>query len=126
MRGSEVELGTTYLVEVPQVLADDQRLTFGALRGARFPLTVTAIEEAVVEGIRSVLSPTTAVTLTAEQCRELGLPDGVYEIIGNLRKPDGTPITLPRIQTLSVPIGWLLPLSDEPSEGHWDATGSLW
>ncbi|MFK4088325.1 hypothetical protein ACI2LF_29700 [Kribbella sp. NPDC020789] len=126
MRSGEVEVGTTYLVEVPHVLEAERRLTFGALRGATFPLTVTTVEETEVEGIRSVLSPTTAVTLTADQCLELGLPEGTYEIIGNLRTPDGTPIVLPRVQTLTVPIGWLVPFTDDRPHGHWDATGSLW
>ncbi|WP_405064244.1 hypothetical protein OG474_22045 [Kribbella sp. NBC_01505] len=126
MLWGEVEVGTTYLVEVPHVLEGDQRLTFGALRGATFPLTVTGLEESAAEGVRSVLSPTTAVTLTAEQCQELGLPEGTYEIIGNLRTPDGTPIVLPRVQTLTVPTEWLVPFTDDRSQGHWDATGSLW
>ncbi|TDD51255.1 hypothetical protein E1263_30250 [Kribbella antibiotica] len=126
MLNGEVEVGTTYLVEVPHVLEADHRLTFGALRGATFPLTVTALEASEAEGIRSVLSPTTAVTLTVEQCRELGLPEGEYEIVGNLRMPDGTPIVLPRVQTLTVPIAWLVPFTDDRPSGHWDATGSLW
>ncbi|TDC22824.1 hypothetical protein [Kribbella albertanoniae] len=125
LRG-EVEVGTTYLVEVPHVLEGDQRLTFGALRGATFPLTVTGLEESAAEGVRSVLSSTTAVTLTAAQCVELGLPEGDYEIIGNLRTADGTPIVLPRVQTLTVPVEWLVPFTDERPHGHWDATGSLW
>lgn len=143
MRTRDIEIGETYQIEIPWQLPESryphptttvadvaawwQLIT---LRGTRFALSVIGIDPTgarpTVDGIRSVTSTGAVVALTPEQCLQLGLPIGAYEIVGHLQTTAGDPVRLPEVQTLTVPTRWLHPLDEQRPPTHRDVDRTSW
>ncbi len=133
MRTRDIEVGCTYMVLVPQRLPRSRypdcdqpgSLTWAWswLRGGRFRLTVTEVDDTsdptIVEGLRITANSRIAVVLTTEQANELGLPVGVFRVRGTLFDGEDRPVRLPEVEPLRVPARWLRPV-EQPCFTHRD------
>ncbi|WP_280312208.1 hypothetical protein [Nocardia abscessus] len=133
MRTRDIEVGCTYMVLVPQRLPRSRypdcdqpgSLTWAWswLRGGRFRLTVTEVDDTsaptIVEGLRITANSRIAVVLTADQANELGLPVGVFRVRGTLFDGEDRPVRLPEVEPLRVPARWLRPV-EQPCFTHRD------
>ncbi|ELT44845.1 hypothetical protein G205_09173 [Arthrobacter nitrophenolicus] len=131
-------MGETYRVEVPQRLPPELSVPLWAavdwpalmlLQGCWFELTVLDIEAtrapATVHGIRLLRRTDVVLPLNSAQVAELGLPAGSYEIAGHVRPlDDEAVVSMPAVQTVTMPVRWLHTLASKPSRDHRDASYS--
>jgi hypothetical protein len=105
MRTRDVQVGQTYLVEIPHRLPHScypRRDAAGGvtnwwrldwLRGCRLRLSVTAVDPEstppMVDGLHVVRDSYVEIDLSGEQVAALGLPPGDYRVSGLLRAGDG-------------------------------------
>lgn len=100
------------------------------LRGCWFEPSVLGMDKSrspeTVHGIRIVHRTNVVIPLSIGQTAELGLPAGSCEIVGHVRSVDDeSVVSLPGVQTLTVPVGWLHGLESEPSRDHRNAGRSF-
>lgn len=130
VRTKDVRGGQTYRCEVPYTLPTrryGQEPSFWQLlwlRGKWFHLTVTDVDlqARTVQGLRIGSTSRITVELTDDQAEAAGLPPGrAYRVEGRLTDPEGEPVEIPALATLTVPIRWLHPL-DSPPPAYGDAS----
>ena len=136
MRSNDVRVSETYRVEVPQRLPPEpafplwaaaERAALVLLQGCWFELSVPDLDvtrsPATVHGIRLLRRTNMVLPLNSAQAAELGLPTGSYEITGYVRPVDDEAVvSMPAVQTITVPVRWLHTLASKPSRNHRNAS----
>lgn len=132
VRVRDVQVGGTYLVQVPHELPRDRWpwdpwdprmwLRMVWLRGRRFALSITELDqdERMVTGERMTEQHAVTVELTAEQVAGLGLPPGRYWLNGSLLDVDDHRVELPAVEQLRVPTRWLRAIDAARGPSHRD------
>jgi hypothetical protein len=124
MDKGDIVVGQTYLVHLPRWSATGLQLTdlttlLWMLGGADdFDLTVTGTgavvgDEPVVTGVRVAETSQVSTPLPRATAARLGLPADVdYLVQGAIvDAASGEVVRLPTAETVTIPVGWLLPLS---------------
>lgn len=128
MRTTDIQVGETYQVKVPQRIPPALRhrlptnqhefaayMRLDRLRGTRFDLTVTAIADTTVDGYEATRTSRVCLPLAPEQAAGLDLAPGTYTITGHITDEDqDDDLDFPTTLThQGLPAAWLHP-ADEP------------